>query len=402
MREAQRAEQAAHSFMAQVDRFASRGAASPVSGDEELRADLELAGRLWALDVGAESRLRGPLRSRLVQQTQRKPLPGWKQRWFGRPQPVFLALLCALAFVLLVAPTPVMAAIQHFLGYGYIPEAGFIRLADTTLLEGPVTQRQGEHSITVWQGMVRDSELTLWAEADFVPAPFAGMYLELPDGVQVQPTMVQSAGPRGKLVFAGVFSFEPQVYLVAPQGWRLPLAWLPAAQANLAPTHVSVPVATRTQTRQAGDKPCAPLPPGQVCVEAAYTDQQGTHLLLQYWQAGEPAPLDWSAIGSGPGIYLQGGGHRLDLLEAPAAEGAADPSMCELRFVPVPAGLEAVRLHLPLRVMDDPAGGQPTAAIDLDLQLPERAPVRSPTPQVVGAAPTAPLPVPTPLAPQNP
>jgi hypothetical protein len=401
MREAQGAERAARSFMAQVDRFAGRGAAaSPVSGDEELRADLELAGRLWALDVGAESRLRGSLRSRLAQQAQRKPLLGWKQRWFGRPQPVFWALLCALAFVLLVTPTPVMAAIQHFLGYGYIPEAGFIRLADTRLLEGPVTQHQGEQSITVWQGMIRDGELTLWAEADFVPAPFAGMYLELPDGVQVKPTMVQSAWPRGKLVFAGVFSFTPQVYLVAPQGWRLPLAWLPAAQANLAPTHVSVSVATRMQTRQAGDKPCAPLPPGQVCVEAAYTDGQGTHLLLQYWQAGEPAPLDWSAIG--PGIYLQGGGQRLDLLEAPAAEEAADPSMYELRFVPVPAGLEAVKLHLPLQAAGNPAEGQPTVAIDLDLQLPERAPARSPTPQVIDAAPTAPLPVPTPLAPQNP
>lgn len=388
-------EHAASQFMRQLDR-ALGITSSSISDhvDEEIQGDLDFAARLLAVSCGEESRVQEQLRARLAKQT-RHPALRMSGRWSPIQLRPGLAVLLFLIGVLVffATGTPALAAIQRFFGYGYLPEAGFIRLSETTLLKGPVTQQHDGQAVTLWQGMIQRGEVSLWVRAGFDLAGIEQATLVLSDGARRSPTHLQKDGQVVALTFTSLPPSALPERLVWDQ-WMLPLSWLPADQAGLAPTQVTIPHASRTPVKNAEERPCADIGPGdKLCVQAAFTGETGTSLLLQRWKDGNPAPLKWDSSGPLRGAALSApGGHTYALLHVSESSNE-DPSTLLLRFENVPAGVRVVDLRLP----NDFIPGLPS--IDLALGLPEIAPNRSPTPQVIQQAP---IPVQTPGKAQTP
>lgn len=373
--------------------------ASAEDAPQELQQELALAGRLKRLDLSAESQVRERLRTELAQKLQ----PGRPERaGMRRPsaRPVFWmgTMMAFLLALLLFTNTPASAAIQRFFGYGYLPQAGFIRLSDSRVIQGPVTQSGPGGAVTVIQGVQDPQKTVLWIDADLDPSALAAPELVLPDHTRLPAQSLQTSGEHIRLVFGSLPEAVDRADLVLAGGWRLPLAWVPAGQAGLAPTQVSIPSLTRTPGEAHSGRPCVDVgPETQLCAEAALTDSEGTHLLLQAVRSGEAVPLSWDGALSRRSIFLEdsaGGVYPITRVEQNAE---IDPSLRSLRFSALPPAADVVTLHISLQAVVV-AGSRPsfTGAVELPLRLPQRLPVRSPTPGVVQTAPDLPMAIPTP------
>jgi len=191
-----------------------------------------------------------------------------RRRW----QYTILALFMALAMaVLAIGPQRVLAQVQRWLGY--VPGIGFVDLAGTRVLAGPVAATRDGITLRVEQviaGPQRTqvlisspgfSEKDLpWPNQAMEHPDFAASLL-LPDGSRLEATRWELNIGHGKLEFpalpSGVYQLTllvPRLPLVPsgalPEDWEIPLTLRPANGAlidELFPQPYSPPEASDTQ-----------------------------------------------------------------------------------------------------------------------------------------------------------
>jgi hypothetical protein len=373
---------------------------APVKGaPQELYRELGLAERLRRLDLSGESQVRDHLRRKLAQKLQAGRPGQTGMRHPSARSALWMGATMAFLFVLLLCSnTPVSAAIQRFFGYGYLPQAGFIRLSDSRIIQGPVTQSGWGQTVTVLQGVQDPGKTTLWISANLDPSALAAPELVLPDHTRLPVQSLQTSGDTVRFVFGNLPAQVDRADLVLPGGWRLPLAWVPAGQVGLAPTQVSVPFLARTPDGDPDQRPCVDIDrETQLCAEAALTDSEGTHLLLQAFRSGEAVPLSWNASSSRRSIFLEDGAGQVYPVIRVEEGQEIGPSLRSFRFFTLPPAADVVTLHISLQAVII-AGRPPSSneTVELPLRLPQRLPVRSPTPGVVQTAPDRPIVIPTP------
>lgn len=370
-------------------------------------SDMDLARELAALDLSAESRIQSTLRERLIRQSKTRNAPARRPASL-RTQLVPLTI-SVLMFLLAAFNQPVFAGVQRMLGYGYLPETGFFKLAGTDLLKGPVIQPlEDGASVSVWQGVSNAEETRVWVKisGDVTVQPVESARLDLAEGVSLPVLRVEPVThPTARSAFLLIFAPLPQGTSLATlrlgDGWSLPLEWVPAAKRGLAPTEVSLP--SHTPTRTGTQAPCQVLDwKLQICMSAALVDSSGAHLLLSAAPVGKDALLSWGAA-PGSSVQLSDERQRVYLSAATPVAACTPGQPCELslEFTTLPVDVATVHLHargLSLQTAPGQAAQTLTDPLDLVFQLPERRPSISPTPRVV-EEPSPNRPVPTPIAP---
>jgi hypothetical protein len=358
---------------------------------QALRADLSAAERLAAVDLSSESRVYASLRARLAQQAAVRVFPQQRvRRQTIRPAAfTWAASAVVLLAMLLIFHQPVLAAVQRALGYGYLPETGFIRLSDTMLIKGPVRQEHGGASLLVQQGVADRQRTRLWIETSQPTPELASTWMEMEDGFVLKVEAIES-GPhqRDVLVFGRLGGRTGRAVLHIPGGWQLPLDWGQAGQMGLAPTQVNFPYPSNTP--YSSDPPCTVVGErARVCVAAVYRDPSGTRVLLR----GEGIPpgsrFDWGAAVGMAGAVLKGDyGRDFALVASETQEGDL-----LLRFAPLPADIQVAHFYWPapgIRV----DGSSLMGTVEVAFRLPEYRVNFSPTPVVVSGQQPVPVPAP--------
>lgn len=207
--------------------------------DPPVRAALITSSALKELDMTDELVPNPDLRSRWqLGVNAQKPKP-------ARPAPAlrlawgFAALLVALGLLALFRQ-PVFAAIGPWFGYIYQPETGFLPVDSTRALGQPVRQEHAGESLTVMRGLGTPTETRIWLEYSNTahPAPADGATLTTESGVELPLVEWQSIpdepGSRSiSLVFPPLPEGTIVTTLALPEGWQLPLAWIPSTSAGL-------------------------------------------------------------------------------------------------------------------------------------------------------------------------
>ncbi|MDD5370912.1 MAG: hypothetical protein PHQ40_17660 [Anaerolineaceae bacterium] len=267
---------------------------------------LEAAAWLLQVDFRSELHPRPGLPARWItgfRRLEEKPrpvVPLLRSRWTWAALAVVLALAALFIF-----RQPVLAAMGRLFGYGYLPQAGFIPLEGTRFLNNPVRQEHAGRSLTVTLGVATSTRTILWLEESEPTRGADGAWLETPSGERLSLTTwtgepTRPGGRGARLEFPPLLAGVERVTLALPEGWRLPLEWIPAAGAGLPATDVRAPYPTPattampgsatvptagsespTQTPQAAAPPCAEVRGLRVCLAAAQTDEKGTRLLLE-------------------------------------------------------------------------------------------------------------------------
>lgn len=384
------------------------------SWDEQ---DWKLAERLAGLDLGMESRSREKLRTRLAWMrianvparerhapTVQKTLPdrSWTQPSFQRRWTA-VAVVGLLMVFLAVFNQPVLAAVQRMLGYGYLPEVGFFRVQGTRLLAGPTALRQGDHEFQVQQGIVLAGKTggtgVTWIWVDGISENLnpAETYLELADGARLPIQAIERTGAeRIRLEFSALPPGSQQVHLVLSSHATIPLDFIPAENAGLAPTDVYTPTVRNTPPGE----PCLTGPGGwRACVSAASVDETGTRLLLEIQPRAGGEPVAWAA-----GLQAElRSGEQSFALAAPVEVDGMNPAALVLRFGPLPGGIDTVTLHvaaLPVAMRGNLL--DTSGPYDLVLRLPVRSARLQPTPVVLLPDHQNPAPAPTPVGTRRP
>jgi hypothetical protein len=323
-----------------------------------------------------------------------------------------------MAVCLVVFNQPVLAMVQQFLGYGYLPEVGFFPVPNTQLLKGPVELRQDDQHIRVRQGIALQGGLNgagvtrLWLEGFRGTLSLADTWLELPqsatlragaeENLRVAAVSIDSTGShQARLAFGPLPTGTTQVILHLSEDLHIPLEWIQAADAGLVPTQVSVPTATHAPTGMAPLTPCLNVsPPLKICVQAGWVDEQKTHLLLDLQPLQNGSALLWDAKVSGQ-VELRDENLKVYPLKASFAENTDGTGAVTLQFAALPEGMNEVTLHLPgITILQDGKEEWIAGPFDLPLRLPARGMRISPTPAVIQTGERRP--VPTPMTPGRP
>ncbi|MDR3573480.1 MAG: hypothetical protein P4L50_06455 [Anaerolineaceae bacterium] len=282
-------------FNSEIDRMlgqepvVSSPAQAIPTGSQDL---LMLATRLAEIDFGSELRPQPELRARWLwrskQVTARQAVltPVQRSRWFWA---AFASLI--LFAMLFIFRQPVLAAVGRLFGYGYFPQAGFVELDTAQVLRSHVRQEHAGRSLTVLNGLARPKQTVLWLEYSDTARAADGAWLETPSGERVDlsswewdPNQPDRRGVR--LEFPPLPAGAGQTTLALPEGWRIPLEWIPAAQAGIPLSEVGAPYPTTAPafgqklTPEKTVVPCIVSIGLQVCLKAAQTDTDGTHILL--------------------------------------------------------------------------------------------------------------------------
>ncbi|MCE5207180.1 MAG: hypothetical protein LLG42_02600 [Chloroflexi bacterium] len=194
----------------------------------------------------------------------------------------------ALLITALIFRQPVLAAAGRLFGYGYFPPAGFVQLDTARILSSPVKQEHAGRSLTVLSGLATPEYTTLWLEYSDTAQAADGAWLETPAGERIdlsnwnwEPNQPDTKGIR--LQFPPLPDGVSQMTLAFPEGWRLPLTWIPASQSNLPDVHVVPyvePDAEQTQVSTAPTDYCVEQHALRFCVLAATTTVENTSLLV--------------------------------------------------------------------------------------------------------------------------
>jgi len=403
----------------------------PDSASKALRAELRLAEELARLDLGAESAIRERLCSSLAMQASAPDRNSQVYRtsasaskpslaWPARLRPVGVGIAVVLLVLVMAFNQPVLAAGQRILGYGYLPETGFFRLSETVLLSGPVVQDHEGITVTVRQGVISSQRTQLWVRFDGPPQPLEGAWLELADGQRL-PAESWSWLPDEHQPTGGMVSFPAlpagtrRSTLGLPTGWVIPVEWAPAREVPLAPTEVSIPYPTNTPTGWAAQRVCVTATDAvRVCVNAAFVDAEGTHILLEGEAIAPGSRLAWVMDLGSQAIQLVDEQQRvypLKELIIPEKSAQLDQASLSLRFSPLPSKARIVTLQLSeltFRLSGQPGSAKASESLTipgpffLAFSLPERQPTVSPTPRAVSESQAFPYPAPTPTPARGP
>jgi hypothetical protein len=297
-------------FNSEIDRLLGQepGVPSPAkdipAGSQDL---LMLASRLAEIDFGAELHLQPELRARWISRSKQVSVraigsnPDHRTRW------VWAAFAVVVLFAMLfIFRQPVLAAVGRLFGYGYFPQAGFVQLDTARVLRSPLRQEHAGRSLTVLSGLATPELTVLWLEYSDTARPADGAWLETPAGGRIDLSSWEwdpnQAGTRGvRLEFPPLPAGAGQTTLALPEGWRIHLEWVTAAQAGIPSSEVGVPYPTTEpafgqnptpeKTAENTAVPCVAASGMQVCLKAAQTDADGTRVLLAATsQAGQLTP----------------------------------------------------------------------------------------------------------------
>ena len=269
-------------FSAQLDKLLGIGAQGSNSTDQHVDAAIEVAGLLTRMDFDVELAPRADIRSRWKRQTQqlnRYSSPGY----FTMPHWKWIVAFIVIV-LLAVFYKPVFAAVSRALGYVYVPDVGFVARDSALLLKQPVFQEHDGQTVTVTRGIATVKDVTLFLEYNDVARPVDGTWLETASGQRLElssweyyPNAPDSHGI--KLIFPPLPTAIQETTLSLPEGWHLPLEWIPASQSNL-PDVRAVPFDSETSATATSDL-CAEKNSMKVCVLATATSAEKTSVLIQ-------------------------------------------------------------------------------------------------------------------------
>ena len=181
---------------------------------------------------------------------------------------------------------PVLAAVSQMLGYIYISDVGFLPRSTTRILAQPVRQTHSEQSLTVMRGISTPTETILFLKFTPIAPALDRAWLTLPSGEQLAmkdwryfPDQPNTSGIQ--VIFPPIPNSQDQATLALPEGWRLPLRWIPAAQSALPDVQVIPPYEPSLPPSTESEDLCVKKDPIQLCLLAAASSDEKTSLLLQ-------------------------------------------------------------------------------------------------------------------------
>ena len=196
---------------------------------------LQIAGLLKEVDFAEELAPRTGIRSSWMSQSQANPSPA--RRRIAVRTAWFTALIIALA-MLIALRQPVLAAVSQLFGYVYIQDAGFLPAVSTRVLQQPVRQEHAGQSLTITLGIATPNETTLWLEYSDTARPVDGATLTTQSGSRLGVSNWEYF-PNNPDTHNVVMYFPPLptgsalTTLSLPEGWQIPLEWIPAFQSHL-------------------------------------------------------------------------------------------------------------------------------------------------------------------------
>jgi hypothetical protein len=278
-------------FDRELDHLLSGAAPDGRPHNATVQSALETAGLLNAADFTAEVRPRRDIRARWQQQTGRPPRPALRWVWAG--------LAVALLAVLVNFRQPVMASIGRLFGFAYLPQAGFVDLDAARVLQNPVSQVHEGRSLTVTGSLATARDTQLWLEFSDEARAIDGAWLETPDGgrIELLNWAWQSNQPGERGVTALFPALPPeinQVTLALPEGWRIPLTWVPGGDSALTPANVTAPYPTTAPDEDpveiAVTAPCFNTLEIAFCVQAAARTTDELQVLVEAAPGGAYTP----------------------------------------------------------------------------------------------------------------
>jgi hypothetical protein len=191
------------------------------------------------LDFDAELSPRAEIKSKWARQAQwtglNRRLPLSRFAW--------ASILIILAVLLVAFRQPVFAAVSRVFRYIYVSEVGFLPMDSTHVLEQSIRQEHDGQSVTVRRGVAIPQGIILFLEFDDIAHPVDGARLETGSGGTLElvqweywPNTPNSHGV--KMTFPPLPAGVTRTMLSLPEGWHLPLNWIPASQSNLPNTRV--------------------------------------------------------------------------------------------------------------------------------------------------------------------
>lgn len=378
---------------------------------DALVSDLRIAIQLANLNLGHESKAQAMLRTRLAWMALSKTSDVRTRVYLERPHHTpfhfRIAWMTGLVTVFLVVfltifSQPTLAMAQHILGYGYLPEVGFFPLSKTLLLEYPVEFQQDQQLVLIQQGITLQSTPTkpgttwLWLEGDPNVLNLGETWLDLANGKQLPVQSIKRVGNnRIRLEFGHLPFVTTQSVLRLAGGLKIPLAWIPAMEAGLAPTQVASPRLANTPTRNATTIPCLNVTEQlMLCAQAAYVDSQGTHLLLELQSLQNGMSVHWN-IKMVNQAELRDDNHKIYPMIAFVPGDMDGTNSLTLQFTTVSDGNANVTLHLPgIQIQQSGKVEWIAGPFDLSLHLPSRNEKVSPTPSTIRSSERQPAPTP--------
>ncbi len=344
----------------------SRPADSPV---------IQIASMLAGMELDADAAPQLELRARWVSRTRAVS----SHRSFSNLVTVkwaFAATLTILLALLIVFRQPVFAAVGRLFGYIYVQDTGFLPADSTLVLAQPVAQEHDGRTLLALHGVATSQETTLYLEYSDIASPADGAQLELANGEilpltgwEYNPNMPDSHGVR--LTFPVLPNGASQITLLLPEGWHLPLSWIPASVSALPDVQV-IPYPEAGESASTQPDLCVEKNGMKLCVLAATTSPESTSVLVEskplnpdlrpswmgtVWQA-EPITLQYEQ-----GEVLQMQEARAGMLIFPPLPAAHQVTLT------IPAVLADVSFPEQNLVVDVGSDPQPNTVIPLDATI---------------------------------
>ncbi len=277
-------------FWNQVDDFVCLGKQHPIS--DEMRKEWVVAKQLSLVNFPDSLEFKQELKNKLIQQanmideknlqsdsTQKK----LTQQGFMFPVwafSVFVIIVMIFTTVFSINQ-PASASVNRSLGYGFLPDYGFFRLSNATVLEGPFRIENDQYFLEVNQGISQESGTNLWIKTNLDNAGGPLSFVIDFDNTFHEGNIISSDGFGSYLVrFKQQFNQEDQPVLVVNSEFNTAIHWIKSQLAGLAPTTVILSTPNQVSDEDK-NHPCSiTIKNIKICVEAAFRNQQGLYIHL--------------------------------------------------------------------------------------------------------------------------
>ena len=339
---------------------------------------MQAASLLMGMDMDAGAAPQPELRARWISHT-RTFTPQRSTRSLFAAKWAWVAALLLILALLIAFRQPVFAAVERLFGYIYIQDLGFLPANSTLVLAQPVVQSHDGRSLLALRGTGTPRETALTLEYSDIASPSDGAQLETATG-EVIPLSWWEYSPNApdlhgvRLHFPALPSGVTQTTLVLPEGWRLPLTWIPASQSGLPDVQVIPYPGADAETSSPADA-CVEKNGMELCVLAATTSSEATSILVQ----AQSANPDLIAGSSWQGLVWQTETEPVTLRDAQGNLFPMDGEGSTLTFPALPGG-QQVTLSVPALlagvnipeqtiVVDVGPDPQPDTVIPLDVSI---------------------------------
>lgn len=255
------------------------------TNDPQIEDALQVANLLNEMDFDAELAPRVDIGSRWTQQSQWSS-PNRPTRQLSAFRWAWVFILVILLSLLVAFRQPVFAAVSRIFGYIYISDIGFLPMDSTLMLEQPILQEHAGQTVTVRRGIATPQNMILFLEFNDIARPVDGAWLETSSGERLEllqwqywPNATDSRGIQ--MIFPPLPSGITQTTLVLPEGWHLPLNWIPASQSNLPDVRAVLYTEQTPEASAPTENLCVEKHGMKLCVLATTTSAENTSVLIQ-------------------------------------------------------------------------------------------------------------------------